>query len=201
MQQPDDSFKKQLVVWLEMWNKAEAVLSEIEERADREFLPIIGPEKGKVIAEILRSARPKRVLEVGTLIGYSAVVISKELEDDAQVVTIEIHGEEVEDAEENIRKAAILAKVDVITGNAVQVIPELTGEFDFVFLDAEKTEYLDYLQLVEDKLCAGAVVVADNAGIFADQMQDYLGYVRNSGKYSSKYVPVGVDGIEISIKT
>jgi len=201
MQHPNDSFQKQLVVWLEMWNKAEAVLRKIEERADREFLPIIGPEKGKVIVEILRSARPKRVLEVGTLIGYSAVVISKELEDDAQVVTIEIHGEEVEDAVENIRKAAILAKVDVITGNAVQVIPELTGDFDFVFLDAEKTEYLDYLQLVEDKLCAGAVVVADNAGIFADQMQDYLGYVRNSGKYSSKYVPVGVDGIEISIKT
>lgn len=201
MQHPNDSFQKQLVVWLEMWNKAEAVLRKIEERADREFLPIIGSEKGKVIVEILRSARPKRVLEVGTLIGYSAVVISKELEDDAQVVTIEIHGEEVEDAVENIRKAAILAKVDVITGNAVQVIPELTGDFDFVFLDAEKTEYLDYLQLVEDKLCAGAVVVADNAGIFADQMQDYLGYVRNSGKYSSKYVPVGVDGIEISIKT
>ena len=200
MQKPDESLKKQLAVWWAMWNKTEAVLREIEKKANREFLPIVGPEKAKVIAETIRNAKPKRVLEVGTLIGYSAIVISKELDDDAQVVTIEIHREEVEDAVENIRRAATHAKVDVITGNAVQVIPELTGRFDFVFLDAEKTEYLDYLKLAEDKLCEGAVVVADNAGIFAKQMKDYLDYVRNSGKYSSKYVPVGVDGIEISVK-
>lgn len=184
-----------------MWNRTEAVLRDIEKRANREFLPIVGPEKAKIIAGTIRNTRPTRVLEVGTLIGYSAIIISKELDDNAQLVTLEIHGEEVEDALENIRKAATPAKVNVIQGNAIHVIPKLTGCFDFVFLDAEKTEYLDYLRLADDKLCEGAVIVADNAGIFANQMKDYLDYVRNSGKYSSKYLPMGVDGIETSVKT
>jgi len=201
MQQSDEALRKQLAVWWAIWNKAEVVLWEIEKRANSEFLPIVGPEKGQVIAETIRKAKPKRVLEVGTLIGYSAILMGKELDDDAQIITIEIHAEETETAEENIRKADIPAKVEVITGDAIQAIPELTGCFDFVFIDAEKTEYLDYLRLAEDKLHEGAVVVADNAGIFANQMGDYLDYVRTSGKYRSKYVPVGVDGLEISVKT
>jgi predicted O-methyltransferase YrrM len=76
----------------------------------------------------------------------------------------------------------------------------LDGPFDFAFIDTEKSEYFQYLSLAEDKLHKGAVVVADNAGIFADQMRDYLYYVRNSGKYQSRYVQVGGDGLEISVK-
>lgn len=201
MQQSDKAIKKQLAVWWAIWNKAEAVLREIEKRANNEFLPIVGPEKGQVITKMVREVKPKRVLEVGTLIGYSAILMGKEMGNDAQMVTIEIHAEESETAVENIRKACVPAKVEVITGDAIQVIPELNGCFDFVFIDAEKTEYLDYLRLAEDKLLEGAVVVADNAGIFAKQMKDYLDYVRTSGKYNSKYLPVGVDGFEISVKT
>jgi predicted O-methyltransferase YrrM len=200
MQQLDEELRKQLAVWWAIWNKAEVVLREIEKRANSEFLPIVGPEKGQVITEIIREAKPKRVLEVGTLIGYSAILMGKELDNDAQIVTIEIHADEAETAEENIRKADIPPKFEVITGDAIQVIPELKGCFDFVFIDAEKTEYLDYLRLAEDKLHEGTVIVADNAGIFAKQMKDYLDYVRTSEKYSSKYVPVGVDGLEISVK-
>ena len=80
------------------------------------------------------------------------------------------------------------------------MIPTLEGQFDFAFIDAEKNEYFQYLKLVEDKMQKGAVVFADNAGIFADQMGDYLDYVRNSGKYRSRYIQVGEDGVEISIK-
>jgi len=200
MQQSDEKLRKQIAVWWASLNKAEVILREIEKRANREFLPIVGPEKGQVIAETIRKAKPKRVLEVGTLIGYSAILMGKELDSDAQIITIEIHADEAETAEENIRKADVPAEVEVITGNAIQVIPELMVCFDFVFIDAEKTEYLDYLRLAEDKLCKGAVIVADNAGIFANQMSDYLDYVRTSGKYSSRYVPVGVDGLEITVK-
>lgn len=88
----------------------------------------------------------------------------------------------------------------MITGNALQVIPKLKEIFDFVFIDAEKTEYLDYLRLVEDKLHKGSVIVADNAGIFAERMSNFLDYVRASGKYRSKYVPVSEDGLEIALK-
>ena len=181
-------------------NKAEIILRAIEKRAHNEFLPIVGPEKGCVLAEEIRKAKPKRVLEVGTLIGYSAILMGKELDKTVQIITIEIHVEEAKTAEENTRKAKIPPKIEVITGDAIQVIPRLKGVFDFVFIDAEKTEYLDYLRLAEDKLRKGTVIVADNAGIFAKQMRDYLDYVRTSGKYSSKYVPVGVDGLEITVK-
>jgi predicted O-methyltransferase YrrM len=201
MQQAEEKTQKQIPVWWSHLNKSEVTLREIEKRANSEFLPIVGPEKGRVIAETIRKAKPKRVLEIGALIGYSAILMGKELDSDAQIVTIEIHAEEAETAKENIQKADIHAKVEVITGNAIQVIPKLAGCFDFVFIDAEKTEYLCYLQLAEDKLCKNTVIVADNAGIFAKQMTDYLDYVRTSGKYNSRYVPVGVDGLEISVKT
>jgi predicted O-methyltransferase YrrM len=179
---------------------ADRVLSEIEGMTRRQFLPIVGPEKGRVLAEIIDEFKPKRILEVGTLIGYSAVLMGKELESDAHLTTIEIHADEARLARENIRKAKVRPTIDVIVGDAIKVLPNLTGRFDMVFIDAEKTEYLAYLRLVERRLHGGSVVVADNAGIFADRMKDYLEYVRFSRKYRSKYVAVGEDGLEVSVK-
>jgi predicted O-methyltransferase YrrM len=181
-------------------SSAELVLRAIEALSEKAFLPIIGSEKGKFLAEEIRLARPKHVLEVGTLIGYSAILMGKELDADAEIVTIEIHRGEAEQAGNNIAKAVISAKVKIIKVNALHIIPTLQGIFDFAFIDAEKTEYLQYLHLAEPKLRAGAVVFADNAGRFADQMSDYLNYVRNSGRYRSRYIGVGDDGVEISVK-
>jgi predicted O-methyltransferase YrrM len=181
-------------------SNADLVLKEIEEKAETEFLPIVGPERGKILAEEVRKVKPKRVLEVGTLIGYSAILMGRELNKKAQIITIENHPEEVKAAEENIRRAGIAPKVQVIAGDALQVIPSLRESFDFVFIDADKTEYFSYLRLVESKLKKGSVVVADNAGLFARQMREYLDYVRASGKYNSRYVQVTDDGLEISVK-
>ena len=180
--------------------EADKVLREIEGMTRRQFLPIIGPQKGQVLVEVIRQVRPKRVLEVGTLIGYSAILIGKELEEDAELTTIEIHADEAKEARQNIERANILPKVQVLVGDAVQILPKLKGQFDLVFIDAEKSEYMDYLRLIEDKLHKGSVVVADNAGIFADEMRDYLNYVRSSKRYSSKYVSVGDDGVEVSTR-
>ncbi len=182
-------------------SSAEQVLKEIEEATKRKFLPIVGPEKGKILAQIVKDANPLRVLEVGTLIGYSAILMGKHLRKNAKITTIEIHPDEAETARTNIKRAAIMPEIEVLVGDAVKIIPNLKACYDAVFIDAEKTEYYEYLRLLEDKLHKGTVVVADNAGIFAGQMQDYLDYVRKSGKYRSKYVPVGRDGLEISIKT
>ena len=90
--------------------------------------------------------------------------------------------------------------MDVITGDAIEIVPQLKGAFDFVFIDAKKTECRDYLQLVEDMLCKGAMIIADNAGIFARKMANYLEYVRSSEKYSNTYILVGKDGLEITVK-
>jgi predicted O-methyltransferase YrrM len=200
VQHQDQQPEKQPVIGWANLDKSESMLRKIEKKARKEFLPIVGPEKGRFLSEEVRQAKPKRVLEVGTLIGYSAILMGRELDSTSHLITIEIHADEAKNAEENIRKADVPPKVEVITGNALQVIPQLEGVFDFVFIDAAKSEYIDYLRLVEDKLHKGTVIVADNAGIFADQMADYLDYVRNSGKYRSRYVPVGVDGIEITVK-
>jgi predicted O-methyltransferase YrrM len=181
-------------------SQAEKVLRKIEHMTEKQFLPIIGSEKGKVLARVVRETKPKRVLEVGTLIGYSAILIGRELEPDAHLISIEIHADEARMAEKNIKAAGVRAKVEVLVGDAVKVIPTLKGTFDLVFIDAEKTEYYQYLKLFEGKLRKGSVVVADNAGIFADQMRDYLDYLRTSPKYSSRYVQVGEDGLEISVR-
>jgi predicted O-methyltransferase YrrM len=180
--------------------KADQILKEIEEKAEIGFMPIVGSERGKVLAEEVRKVKPKRILEVGALIGYSAILMGRELDKRSRIITIENHAEEAKAAEENIRRAEIAAKVQVIAGDAIQVIPTLKDSFDFVFIDADKTEYFDYLRLAENKLRKGCVVVADNAGVFARQMKDYLDYVRASGKYSSRFVQVGDDGLEISVK-
>jgi predicted O-methyltransferase YrrM len=181
-------------------SNAEEVLWQIENASAKDFLPIIGPFKGKILAEEVRKAKPRHVLEVGTLIGYSAILMGKELDEKAEIISIEIHNDEAELAKQNIARSKIPAKVKIINGDALQVIPTLKGTFDFAFIDAEKSEYFRYLKLAEDKLAKGTVVFADNAGVFADQMGDYLDYVRNSGKYMSRYVQVGRDGVEISVK-
>jgi predicted O-methyltransferase YrrM len=166
----------------------------------RQFLPIVGPRKGKVLVEVVREYKPRRILEVGTLIGYSTILMAKELDRTAFIITIENHASEAKIARENIARAQVEPSIEVIVRDAIKVIPELTCTFDMAFVDAEKTEYFAYLRLMEDKLHKGSVVVADNAGIFADEMKDYLTHVRSSGKYRSKYVGVGEDGLEISVK-
>lgn len=179
---------------------ADEVLLEIEQQAKEKFLPIVGPERGRILAEIVRQAQPKHVLEIGTLIGYSAILIGKELGKNADLLTIEIDPEEAEAAEQNIRRAEILPKVKVLTGNALEILPKLENKFDLVFIDADKNEYFQYLRLLENRLLQGSVVVADNAGIFKEEMRDYLDYVRSSPKYASQYVPVGADGLEVSLR-
>lgn len=181
-------------------SKADDVLRRIENEVGRRWYPIIGPRKGRILADLVRQNRPKRILEVGTLIGYSAITMGKELGGDAEIVTIEIDEWEAEMARENIKEAEIKPRVKVIVGDALDVIPRLEGEFDMVFLDAAKNEYLDYLRLLEDKIHEGSVIIADNVGPRAYATRDYIDYVRGSGRYESRFIPVGRDGMEVSIK-
>ena len=116
------------------------------------------------------------------------------------VVTIEMNPESARLAEENIRRAGLADRMEVHIGDALIVIPRIKASFDMVFLDAAKDEYLEYLKLSEDKLKKGGVVFADNVRMSAREMRDYLDYVRNSGRYKSKYIQVSFDGVEISTK-
>jgi caffeoyl-CoA O-methyltransferase len=180
--------------------KGDAVLREIEELSKKTFLPIIGPIKGKYLVDTIKKFNVKRVLEVGTLIGYSAILMAKNLPKDGKVVTVEINPESARAAKGKVSEAGLANKIEVHIGDALTVIPGLDGAFDMVFLDATKSEYLDYLKLSENKLKKHGAVFVDNVKISAYEMRDYLDYVRNSGKYASEYVDVGFDGVEISTK-
>jgi predicted O-methyltransferase YrrM len=176
------------------------VLAEIQDLARSRFLPIIGPVKGKYLEDTVKKSKAKKVLEVGTLIGYSAILIARNLPEDGKLISIEINPQSASSARENLEKANLSDKVQVITGNAIQVISSINERFGMVFLDASKAEYLDYLELAEPKLQKGQPVFADNAKMFASEMKAFLNYVRNSGKYESQFIDLGFDGIEISRK-
>ena len=167
---------------------ADVVLKEIEEIGQRSFIPSIGPVKGKILAEIVKKTRPKRVLEVGALYGYSAILMAKNSPPGVEIVSVEKNPEHVRIAKENIKRANMDRSIRVVEGDGRTELGKLTGSFDLVFLDAEKTQYLAYLRAVERNLHKGNVVVADNVGIFRDQMQDYLEYVRNEGFYRSRTI-------------
>lgn len=188
------------------------LLRELEEIAKREYLPSIGPIKGKIICDIIKKYKPTTILEIGTLHGYSAILMADSLsDDDGKLITIEIDKNLAGVARKNIDKAGLSNKIKVICGNAVDVIPTLARyKFDLVFLDAVKSEYLQYLKLIEDNnlMKENSVVVADNVILYENEMKDYLEYVRNSGRYVSQTTETTLefnknvnDALEISLRS
>lgn len=198
-------------------------LAEIEQTAKRESLPSIGPIKGKIIEEIIRKNKLKKVLEIGTLHGYSAILItniilSEKIENEnfstknslnvPILISVEIDQKIATIARKNIESCGFSEKIKVINGDALKEIPKINSTFDMIFLDAKKTEYFKYIQLIEKHglLNKKAVVVADNVLIYKNEMKDYLDYVRNSGRYISRTTQTTLefskhvrDALEVSI--
>lgn len=180
---------------------ARYVLKDIERAAAIRGLPIIGPEKGTVLTMVMRERKPKRVLEIGTLVGYSAILMGMSLPVGGTITCIEIDDEFADRARENIRRAGMTAKIRVLTGNALHILMRLRGTHDLLFLDAAKNEYAWYLKEAERLLSPHAVIVADNAGVFREAMADYLREVRSGGAYTSTTYDFGFDAIEVSRRT
>jgi predicted O-methyltransferase YrrM len=198
-------------------------LAEIEETARKEFLPSIGPIKGKIIEDVIKEHKPKKVLEIGTLHGYSAILIaniilggkygkedfdSENSSSEPILISVEKDQKLANIASRNIEKSRLSEKIQVINGDALEIIPRLKSKFNMIFLDATKSEYLKYLQLIEkySLLDKKAIVVADNVLIYKNEMKDYLDYVRNSGKYISRTTETSLeftknvkDALEVSI--
>jgi predicted O-methyltransferase YrrM len=190
-------------------DKTSKVLMSLVKMAEKEFVPSIGPIKGKIVAKIVKRYKPPNILEIGTLYGYSAILMASMLpSSDGKVVTIEINKSVAEAANKNIEDAGLSDKIEIIIGNALDIIPKLDQRFQLMFLDAAKDEYLGYLKSAEKKcLEKGVVVIADNVKVSKDEMPDYLEYVRYSGLYKSEtietileFTPNIKDAIEVSIK-
>ena len=137
------------------------VMREMEELAEREGIPIVHWETGRVLATLVRALDPELVLEVGTAIGYSTLHMAEQL-GRGRIVTIERDVRRVVEAGEFLGRAGVADRVEIVDGDALHVIDDLDGPFDLIFLDATKTEYQKYLDLAEPKAAERAVLVVDN---------------------------------------
>lgn len=165
-------------------------------------IPNIGRAKGRVIRRLIERHRPTRAVEIGSLLGYSAILIAGALPPGGRLLCIEANEYLAKFVRGNVGAAGLGRKVRVVVGDALRAIPLLPGRFDFVLIDARKEDYLDYLRQLEPKLVAGAVVVADNTGVFRKDVAPYLAYVRDSGgPWRSREYDFGDDTMEVSVRT
>ena len=174
-----------------------------------QFLMNVGPEKGEILRDHLVKSKPNNVIELGTFIGYSAVLISSTIGEKSKLTSIDSDSHSIEIAKELINFAGLDDKVNFMHGNAEEIIPELNFNADFVFIDHAKKKYLSDLKLLETEeiIIKNCTIFADNVGIFKDEMVEYFDHVRNSGKYQSQnfsskleYRNNIYDAVEISIK-
>ncbi len=128
----------------------------------------------------------KRGIEVGVALGFGAIHMGIAFERNKGTLTaIEIDPRSAETARLNIAKVGLERTVNVVAGDALAVLPKLEGQYDFIYIDAHKPDYLKYLKAIEPKLRKGAVVVADNVIVSARSMADFLDYMRTSPDYDS----------------
>ena len=120
----------------EKMNKKE--ISIIKKKALEDKVPIIMDDTLEVIAKILDEIKPKKILEIGTAVGYSAICFSEYLQENGKIYTIERDTERVKEARENIKKAEVEEKINIYEGDAVEILPTLNDEYDVVFIDAAK---------------------------------------------------------------
>jgi catechol O-methyltransferase len=172
------------------------------------FLMNVGPEKGKILQSSLQKHNPKTVLELGSFIGYSAILIASTIDDDAMLYSVDPDQNSIEISQKMVDFAGLSNKVNFINSKAETAIPTFKNILDFVFIDHVKKKYFSDLILLENTnlLSSKSVVFADNVGLFADSMEDYFNHVRNSGIYNSENIGAHLeyrdniyDAVEISI--
>ncbi|MCX7746306.1 MAG: O-methyltransferase [Clostridia bacterium] len=193
----------------------DGILSELENFARKYHVPIIEPEVAKLLLVLGRLAKPKRILEVGTAIGYSSILLSSVLEPGGIIDTIERYELMIEKAKENIKKAGLESTIHVIGGEAFEVLRCLDKKYDMVFLDAAKGQYGEFLPECLRMLNPGGLLVSDNVlykGMVASdklvvrrkktivrRMRDYLHQICNHELLETSILPVG-DGVAISYR-
>jgi predicted O-methyltransferase YrrM len=179
----------------------EKLLGEMESKG-RQMLSV--PRKdGRFLNLLVKAARARSVLEVGTSHGYSAVWISLGLEETGgKMTTVEIRPDRVQLAKENLGRAGLAHRVTFKEGDAHQIVPTLDGPFDFVFLDADKEGQLDYFnKLYPKKLTPGAIIAVHNAIRMRGSMQDYMDMIAKHPEFDTVTLSLTMeDGFELSYR-
>ena len=140
------------------------VLKELEVIAESRHVPIVGPMVGRLLHILASVSNAKRVLEIGTAIGYSAIWLGLAVKQNkGRVTTIEINSDVANEAAKNIKRAGLAKTIEVINGDSLKIIPTIKGKFDLIFIDDTKENYPKYLDLCIKLLNKNGLLIADNA--------------------------------------
>ncbi len=147
------------------------------------------PGDARFLRIMVESSNAQRGVEVGSFTGFGAIHMGMGFErTGGHLYTIEIDPETADKCRENIKKVGLDRTVTVITGDALEVLPKLEGKFDFVFIDAQKSDYFKYFKAIHDALEPGTVIVADNVIKFAEQMRDFLDGMEQDPNYDIEII-------------
>ncbi len=191
-------------------NKQE--LEKVKQKALEDHIPIIMDDTLEVVASLLKEVQPKRILEIGTAVGYSAICFSEYLQKDGRIDTIERDEERVKQAKENIKKVEVEEKIQIYQGDAVEVLPSLQESYDIIFIDAAKGKYPFFLAQAIRMSHKGTIIIADNVlykgYVMSDynkhkqrtavrNLREYIAEIMNNEKLETQVLEVG-DGLAIS---
>ena len=192
------------------------ILEKIEKEALASHVPIIRKEMQSFLKMLLALKEPENILEVGTAVGFSALLMSECVPADCRITTIENYEKRIPLARENFRRAGKEEQIVLIEGDAARVLKELNGSYDFIFMDAAKGQYIHYLPEVLRLLDKGGVLVSDNVmqggevieSRFAVErrnrtiharMREYLYELKHTKELVTSILPLG-DGVAVSVK-
>ena len=196
--------------------KNSEILEDIEREALADNVPIIRREMQSFLKVLLMVKKPMRVLEVGTAVGFSALLMSDYLPEGGHITTIENYEKRIPIARDNFRRAGKEDKITLIEGDATEVLAEMEGAFDFIFMDAAKGQYIHYLPNVLRLLSDGGCLVSDNVMQDGDiiesrfaverrnrtihaRMREYLYELKHREDLVTSIIQLG-DGVAVSIK-
>ena len=184
-----------------MTKRAQRMLALLDRATTLWHIPVVGRAKGRIVRRVIERHGSQRGIELGALIGYSAILIAGSMPPRGRLTCLEANDFLAWLVKANVDTAGLAKRVRVIAADALRAIPILSGRFDFAFIDAAKEDYLEYLRQLEPKLVAGAVVIADNTGpSFRRDVKPYLDYVRDpAGPYASREHEFGDDAMEVSL--
>ncbi len=193
-----------------------ALLDSIEEEAVKNRVPIIRKETAALLKTLVAMKRPRSILEVGTAVGYSALLMSRVMPEDCHITTIEKYGKRLPAARENFRKAGMEDRISLLEGDAEEFLKTLKGPYDFIFMDAAKGQYLHWLPMTVRLLPQGGVLVSDNVLQDGDliesryaverrnrtihaRMREYLYTLTHMEEFETSVIPIG-DGVTVSVR-
>lgn len=187
-------------------------LIEIHEEGLKNFVPVMKYDAVRLLSQIVRLKKPKKILEIGTATGFSGICMLQ-ASPDAHLYTIEHNESRVEKARENFTKAGLIDRVSFFVGDVHEIINFITGEFDFLFFDGPKSHYLEFVKKLRPYLTPGAVLVCDNVlfrgtvsgeasyerrmRTIVNNMHEFLDYM-TEGEWDTSVYDIG-DGVSISI--